>query len=244
MSMLSTAITLLRQRSWSLGRLSAWTCSTREHLKRKLSEQAEGQERHALRGCSTQAQHRYTLQFRSLRCIKAASTQCWGAPVMKVSRGSRGCPCAARCCTKDSTHSTAARASSPDRPCRSTTCWPSFSPRHSATCASDHSSHRHLLQQSMWKGCQPMSLHAVSRVCPSHCIPWQHSLHQMTRPIVPWKAFVRSRCAKVRLQGWYLLSSDGPVAAHGSLHCSRDHLAPLRVVGLEPTAAGTEGITP
>ena len=57
---------------------------------------------------------------------------------MKVRCGSRGFPRAARCCTEDSTHSTAARASGLDRPCRSTACSPSFRPRHSATCATTH----------------------------------------------------------------------------------------------------------
>ena len=57
---------------------------------------------------------------------------------MKVRRGSRGSPRAARCCTEDSTHSTAARASGLDSPCRSTACSPSFRPRHSATCAITH----------------------------------------------------------------------------------------------------------
>ena len=56
------------------------------------------------------------------------------APVMKVRCGSKGSSSAARCCTKDSTHSTAARASRLDSPCRSTAWSPFFRPKHSATC--------------------------------------------------------------------------------------------------------------
>ena len=51
-----------------------------------------------------------------------------------------------------------------------------------------------------------------------------------------------SRRAEDSLRGAYLLSSDGPITAHGSLHRSRNHLAPLRIVGLEATAAGNKSI--
>ena len=42
------------------------------------------------------------------------------SPVMKTRSEVRGAPAAARCCTEESTHSTAARASALERPCRST----------------------------------------------------------------------------------------------------------------------------